>query len=68
VRAAYSCEDAGGSGIERCEASVDGDPIENGAMVDTATIGPHTFTVTAEDDAGNIQEALVTYYVAQASG
>jgi hypothetical protein len=70
VLADYSCKDAGGSGIERCEASVDGDPpIEDGAMVDTATIRPHTFKVTAEDKAGNMAEpVVVTYYVAQASG
>lgn len=56
--AVYSCEDAGGSGIASCEGSV-----ANGQPIDTKASGPHTFTVTARDRAGNEMKADVTYYV-----
>ena len=35
----------------------------NGAAIDTSTVGPHTFTVTANDKAGNSRSVSVTYYV-----
>lgn len=58
VLAAYACDDGEGSGIETCEGSVGvGEPI------DTATVGEHTFRVTAEDGAGNRTERSVTYDV-----
>jgi DNA-binding beta-propeller fold protein YncE len=54
VRADYSCADDGGSGVESCRGDVpDGDPL------DTATPGPHTFTVVARDGAGH--ETTVTH-------
>ncbi len=59
VEADYSCADEpGGSGLVSCVGTVaSGDPI------DTSTLGPHTFTVTATDDAGNETEVEVTYTV-----
>lgn len=59
VFADYSCEDeSGGSGIASCTGSV-----ANGAAIDTASVGAKTFTVTAEDNAGNISVEEVTYNV-----
>jgi CSLREA domain-containing protein len=50
VLADYTCEDeAGGSGLASCVGDV-----ADGAAIDTASVGPNTFTVTAEDNAGNI--------------
>jgi 6-phosphogluconolactonase (cycloisomerase 2 family) len=48
VEADYSCADEGGSGLASC----DGD-VADGAALDTATAGAHSFTVAARDAAGN---------------
>lgn len=60
VNASYSCtDDAGGSGVATCSGTVpDGTPI------DTASLGPHTFTVDATDIAGNPSQRTVDYAVA----
>lgn len=59
VTASYSCEDeAGGSGLASCTGSV-----ATGAAVDTASVGPKTFTVNAEDNAGNQSTRQVSYQV-----
>jgi Calx-beta domain len=42
----YACSDVG-SGVATCDGDVD-----DGAVLDTATVGPHTFTVTATDFQG----------------
>jgi uncharacterized delta-60 repeat protein len=47
VSASYSCAD-GGSGIASCSG-----PVADGASLDTSTVGPRSFTVTATDNAGN---------------
>jgi hypothetical protein len=57
VNAAYSCSD-GGSGPATCSG-----PVANGAAIDT-TNGPHSFTVTAKDAAGNANTATVSYTAA----
>ena len=59
VTADYSCADEpGGSGLDTCTGPVaDGDPI------DTSTVGPQTFTVTATDNAGNTATVTHTYTV-----
>jgi hypothetical protein len=55
----FSCADeAGGSGVASCTGDVRG-----GQPVDTSTPGPHTFTVTAVDRAGNETTAEVGYVV-----
>ena len=63
VFAGYSCtDDAGGSGIDTCVGDV-----ANGDGIDTSTVGPHTFSVTATDAQGNTSTSSVSYTVA-ASG
>jgi hypothetical protein len=54
VTPAFTCTDAGGSGVASCTAA---------AAIDTTSIGPKTFTVTAVDNAGNTSTASVTYAV-----
>jgi hypothetical protein len=61
VAASYSCTDPGGSGIADCTGTV-----AQGAMVDTAAAGPHAFTVTAHDVAGNPATATANYTVVEA--
>jgi hypothetical protein len=58
VVADFSCDDEGGSGIESCVGSVD-----DGDLLDTSTLGPHTLTVTARDRAGNETTATATIVV-----
>ncbi len=57
VIADYSCRDRE-SGLTRCTGTV-----PDGAAVDTSTVGPHTFTVTAKDVARNTTTVTVTYTV-----
>src|SRR4029079_14250597 len=54
VNAAFSCTDAL-SGKDTCTGS--------GSPIDTGSIGPHTFTVSASDRAGNTSNKSVTYNV-----
>lgn len=54
----YDCADTGGAGLLSCV----GDQAD-GAALDTSTPGPHTFSVTATDNAGNDTTATVTYTV-----
>ncbi len=57
--AAYACADEeNGSGIAVCDGHV-----AAGGMLDTSTVGTHTFTVTAEDAAGNAASATAGYMV-----
>lgn len=59
VAADYACADEdGGSGLATCVGDV-----PNGDAVDTAAAGPHTFTVTATDVAGNTAVETVNYDV-----
>jgi hypothetical protein len=57
IAAQYTCADEG-SGVARCEGS-----LPNGAVIDTTTVGERSFTVAAEDVAGNLAEQTVTYRV-----
>jgi hypothetical protein len=59
VNADYSCADEdGGSGLASCEGDVpDGDPIN------TSTVGAHTFTVDAADNADNTAQTVHNYFV-----
>jgi hypothetical protein len=57
--ASYTCVDeAGGSGLATCTGTV-----VNGAALSTSTAGPHTFTVSATDNAGNPSTATSNYTV-----
>ncbi len=59
VNASFSCtEEAGGSGLANCVAST-----ANGGAIDTSTVGAHTYTVTASDNAGNTAFVTHTYTV-----
>jgi hypothetical protein len=59
VAADYSCADeANGSGLDSCVGDV-----ADGADVDTSTLGQHSFTVTATDNAGNDASAVAHYTV-----
>jgi hypothetical protein len=58
VAASFTCADGDGAGVETCEGDVD-----NGASIDTSTIGEHSFTVRATDKVGNESEKTVTYVV-----
>ena len=59
VDADYSCADEdGGSGLASCDGDVpSGDPIN------TSTVGAHTFTVDAADNAGNTAQVVHNYFV-----
>jgi len=59
VPAVYACEDEPlGSGVASCLGDV-----AHGESVDTSTVGPHTFSVTGTDVAGNSDTATVNYSV-----
>jgi hypothetical protein len=60
VAASYSCIDPGGSGAPTCVGTA-----AQGAMIDTAAAGPHTFTVNSTDQAGNSNSASATYNVVE---
>jgi Bacterial Ig-like domain (group 3) len=63
VAADYSCSDEpGGSGLASCAGTVD-----DGASVDTSSVGEKTFTVEAADNAGNKSSKSVTYTVVDQS-
>jgi Tol biopolymer transport system component len=55
--ASFTCSD-GGSGVAGCTGTV-----ADGAALDTATPGTHSFTVTATDAVGNHATATVSYGV-----
>lgn len=58
VTAIYSCTPAGGTGVKTCAG-----PVANGAALDTATLGSHSFEVKAEDLDGGKATQSVTYTV-----
>jgi hypothetical protein len=58
VRASYSCADTGGSGVTLCRGVV-----PNGSPIDTATVGPKVFVVTAIDATGNVAAVARSYRV-----
>jgi hypothetical protein len=58
VTADYACADEGGSGLVSCAG-----PVADGAYLDTGSVGPRQFTVTAADGAGNTGAATAGYRV-----
>ena len=63
VLADYACTDeVGGSGVASCVGTV-----ADGAAINTATLGSHTFTVNASDNSGNNTSRSVTYTVTDQS-
>jgi hypothetical protein len=59
VAAAYACSQALAATIASCTG-----PVPNGAAIDTAALGPHSFTVTATNDDGRNSAQTVSYSVA----
>ena len=58
VTARYSCADTGGSGLASCTG-----PVPSGSRLGTRTVGIKSFTVTAEDQAGNTRAVERSYRV-----
>jgi FG-GAP repeat protein len=58
VEAKYACTAPAGASVVTCTGSV-----ENGAWIDTSTLGVHTFTVTTTDSEGASASKSVTYTV-----
>jgi hypothetical protein len=59
VTVSFSCADeVGGSGLKSCVGTQ-----ASGAGLSTATLGSHSFTVTATDNALNVTQKTVTYKV-----
>jgi hypothetical protein len=58
VTAIYSCTPAGGTGVKTCAG-----PVANGAALDTAALGPHSFEVKAEDLDGGKATQSASYTV-----
>jgi sugar lactone lactonase YvrE len=60
VTADYSCTDfqPGATGVNNCSG-----PVAPGQGIDTAGLGPHSFTVNTSDFAGNTASATHTYTV-----
>jgi hypothetical protein len=59
VRADYACADEpGGSGLASCAG-----PLADGEFLDTGSVGPREFTVSASDAAGNTAAATARYRV-----
>jgi hypothetical protein len=61
VTAAYSCTAPAGTTVTTCAG-----PVANGAPIDTATLGSHTFTVVAQDSDGGPATKSVSYTVVAA--
>jgi dipeptidyl aminopeptidase/acylaminoacyl peptidase len=59
VLADFDCQDPGGSGVASCVGTV-----PDGSAIDTASVGPKTFTVNAADNAGNPSSLTHDYTVA----
>jgi hypothetical protein len=59
VKANYKCTDKGKqSGVASCVGDV-----PKGSPIDTSSVGDHTFTVTATDNAGNVRTVTTHYHV-----
>jgi hypothetical protein len=58
IPASFSCTAPAGATITACTA-----PAQDGAPIDTSTLGQHTFTVTASDSDGIAANQTATYTV-----
>jgi len=61
VAAAYSCVPSGGAAMAACAG-----PVASGAAIDTQALGPHTFTVNAQDSDGASATQSAAYTVVAA--
>ena len=62
VSATFSCS----APAVQCTATLDGNPIQSGAPINTSTLGQHTFVVTAADADGNVLSSLQRVYSVKA--
>ncbi len=60
VSAIYSCSPPEGTGLGSCTGTV-----ANGALLDTSTVGSHSFTVDAKDTDGAAASKTVSYNVVE---
>ena len=60
--ASFSCTDPDPGDVVSCTATVDGNPIANGATLPDS-LGSHTFVTTAKDTGDNTDVRTVTYTV-----
>jgi PKD repeat protein len=67
VEVDFDCESTALFTVETCEASVDGDPVANGGLLPTGSLGAKEFLVTAEDPDGRISTFGVPYTVVENS-
>jgi hypothetical protein len=66
VDASYSCAPGTGGALKPGSAGCAG-PVANGAAINTSTVGPHSFTVTASDTDGQTGSATSHYTVIAAT-
>ena len=66
VNASYSCAPGANGGVLKAGAAGCSGPVANGSPIDTATVGSHTFAVTATDTDGQTATTTVHYTVAAA--
>jgi len=62
VTAAYSCGASGSATVTACAG-----PVANGGAIDTQALGPHTFTVSAQDSDGATATQSTGYVVVLAA-
>jgi len=65
VRASYSCSPGGDGGTLKPDVAGCSAPVANGAPIDTATAGAHTFEVIATDTDGQVATAFSHYTILQ---
>ncbi len=66
--ATYTCSDIGGSGVVACGPAGSGSflpvpSIQETTVLDTGTLGQHTFTVNSQDAVGNVSTPVMVNYV-----
>jgi VCBS repeat-containing protein len=65
----FGCEEPAGlgSGVASCVATDAAGAVQDGDLLDTSTVGTHSFTVTAVDEAGNNRLRTMHYTVEEAN-
>jgi DNA-binding beta-propeller fold protein YncE len=68
VSASYSCSPGANGGVLKPGSAGCSGPVPNGSQIDTATIGAHTFAVTATDTDARTATTTSHYTVTSAAG